>query len=268
MKEQMVADSARNDKGEYNSKVGLALLFELSGGTLTPHMAELVSSDKMTHSRRIQSLIKDIKHEWDSWDSHEGGNPHLLLFDNFYIGFMAPYFSCYQGEDIKRGLEALDIEKEGFVDWHEFKQYLVWAGREYPDVESVNELKDIAFRRGLIPAMWSHIDTIKNSDDPAIVIKRHISSQIKDIQAKSAEDSEVAAGGGDTTSRSITSQNGGLDSRRESLTSDIFKLTQSTTGVNTSDEADPIQSPEDNSQSNTSDGEISSQRPPTRRIPP
>ena len=41
------------------------------------------------------------------------------------------------------------------IDWKEFKLYLTWAGRQYPDIKTMDELLDIAFRKGLIPAMQS-----------------------------------------------------------------------------------------------------------------
>ena len=78
----------------------------------------------------------------------------MLAFDSFYNGFMAPYFSCYRCSDTIEGLRALDMDADGQVDWTEFKLYLQWALRQYPDdINNVEDLIDIAFRKGLIPAM-------------------------------------------------------------------------------------------------------------------
>ena len=84
-----------------------------------------------------------------------------LTFDNFYIGFMAPYFGCYRCADSQLGLKALDMDNDGMIDWTEFKFYLVWAGRQYPNVKASNQLLDKAFRFGLIPAMKDECDKIR-----------------------------------------------------------------------------------------------------------
>lgn len=51
----------------------------------------------------------------------------------------------------------MDMDQDGMIDWHEFKFYLLWAGRQYPDVRTNQELLDKAFKYGLIPAMTEEI---------------------------------------------------------------------------------------------------------------
>ena len=45
------------------------------------------------------------------------------------------------------------MDADGKVDWNEFALYLKWAGRQYPQTQTAEELLSIAFRKGLVPAM-------------------------------------------------------------------------------------------------------------------
>ena len=92
MKEQILKNAVENRKEEYNSKVGLALLFDQAGGKMTPDMVEAVESDMKT-SAYVDTLIEEIKAEWDEWDGSYGERDNKLSFNHFYNGFMAPYFA-------------------------------------------------------------------------------------------------------------------------------------------------------------------------------
>lgn len=153
MLEVMLEDLHANRKEEYMSKVGLAVLFDRSGGKLTSTIAEAIAEDKpkMAHA---QTLLAEIRKMWDEWDlKEEKQNDDELDFDSFYNGFMAPYFGCYRCDTTKRALKAIDMDEDGQVDWNEFALYLKWAIREYPQTKNAEELLSIAFRKGLIPAM-------------------------------------------------------------------------------------------------------------------
>ena len=80
-----------------------------------------------------------------------------LEFDSFYNGFMSPYFGCFRCEDTKKGLQAIDMDNDGYVDWSEFLVYLKWALHEYPGITDVDELLSTTFQKGLIPAMQDEI---------------------------------------------------------------------------------------------------------------
>jgi len=160
MKDEMLKIAKEGRKEEYNSVVGLAMLFDQAGGNMTEDMATKVA-EGTRNSKYIESLIEEIKKEWDQWDNSDGRRDNKLSFNDFYNGFMAPYFGCYRCEDSQLGLKTLDLDDDGGVDWSEFKYFLVWAGREYPRVESAQELLDIAFRDGLIPAMKDEADKLK-----------------------------------------------------------------------------------------------------------
>ena len=53
----------------------------------------------------------------------------------------------------RSALKAIDMDQDGTVDWNEFAVYLKWAGNQYPDTKTSEDLLDIAFRQGLLPAM-------------------------------------------------------------------------------------------------------------------
>ena len=47
----------------------------------------------------------------------------------------------------------MGMDDDGMVDWGEFELYLKWAGRQYPDTVTSEDLLDVAFRYGLMPAI-------------------------------------------------------------------------------------------------------------------
>ncbi|WAR25885.1 hypothetical protein MAR_011589 [Mya arenaria] len=155
MKEVMLADLRSGRKEEYMSKVGLAILFDRSGGKVTAAMRDAIESDTLL-TPHAQNLLTEIRKRWDEWDLKEDEKDrgdNMLQFDSFYNAFMAPYFSCYRCNDTRKGLQCLDMDSDGQVDWSEFLVYLKWALHQYPDVRDSSELIDVAFRKGLIPAM-------------------------------------------------------------------------------------------------------------------
>ena len=135
------------------SKVGLALLFDRAGGKLTKEMADVISATQVKNQYH-RCLIAEVRKLWDTWDLlDKEQDDERLQFDSFYHGFMAPYFGCYRCQSTKQALQALDMDANGYVDWKEFLVYIKWALHEYPDIETVDELLDITFQKGLIPAM-------------------------------------------------------------------------------------------------------------------
>ena len=153
---KMLEDLHHDRKEEYMSAVGLALLFDRSGGKLTNKMCEIIAQEepKRVHA---QELIAEIRTMWDEWDLRDGQKDDRLEFDAFYNGFMAPYFGCYRCDETKRALKAIDMDADGTVDWEEFALYLKWAIRQYPETKTAEELLSIAFRKGLIPAMQDEV---------------------------------------------------------------------------------------------------------------
>lgn len=153
MKALMIEDLKQNRKEEYTSHVGLAILFDRAGGKLTSEMSDAIESVKVK-SAVHQQLLKDVRAIWDEWDTCEWvSNDDCLEFHSFYNGFMSPFFGCYECEDTKKGLQAIDMDKDNRVDWKEFAVYLKWALRQYPDIANTDDLLTTAFTKGLIPSM-------------------------------------------------------------------------------------------------------------------
>jgi len=153
MKTVMLEDLNANRKEEYMSEAGLIMLFDRAGGKLTAKMRDVVEKMEL-NSQHEKDLIADVRAIWDTWDLRdEVQGDDCLQFDTFYNGFMAPYFGCFKCEDTRRGLQAIDMDNDGLVDWAEFLVYLKWAVHQYPDIKDADELLSVAFRKGLIPAM-------------------------------------------------------------------------------------------------------------------
>ena len=101
----------------------------------------------------MQGLIAEIRQRWDEWDLRDGQKDDALDFNSFYNGFMASHFGCYRCDETKKALQAIDMDQDNTVDWNEFAVYLKWAGHEYPQTQTAEQLLNIAFREGLIPSM-------------------------------------------------------------------------------------------------------------------
>lgn len=139
------------------STVGLAMLFDRAGGAITVTMRDAISKEEVVRPH-AQNMIAEIRRKWDEWDLKDDvQGDDMLEYDSFYNGFMAPYFSCYRCSETKKALQAIDMDTDGKVDWDEFLVYIKWAIHEYPDVQNADELLDIAFRKGLIPAMQDEL---------------------------------------------------------------------------------------------------------------
>ena len=156
MKLQILEDLHAGRKEEYMSRVGIAVLFDRSGGSLTKEMAQEIANVKVNDINH-KKILDEIRSEWDAWNRWEeeklGDSNDALLFDSFYHGFMATYIGCYRCEDTKKAFRALDMDSDGMIEWNEFMVYIKWALNEYPRVETADEVLQIAFEKGIIPAM-------------------------------------------------------------------------------------------------------------------
>ena len=166
MRKKILENAKEGRKEEYNSSVGLAILFNLSGGKMTPAIAAIVDKG-LKNAKHIDKLIEEIKVKWDIWDGRDDDIDDKLTYDNFYFGFMSSFISCARGREIQIGLRVLDMDGDGMIDWAEFKFYLVWAGRQYPEVMTTYNLLDKAFRYGLLPAMKEEFDKIREGKTTA-----------------------------------------------------------------------------------------------------
>ena len=135
------------------SPVGLAVLFDRAGGSMTEAMRDVIEKMEL-EGPHAESLIAQIREIWDTWDlKDEVQGDDQLEYDSFYNGFMAPFFACYRCSDTKKALEALDMNADNQIDWSEFMVYLKWALCQYPNIKDTDELLDVTFRKGIIPAM-------------------------------------------------------------------------------------------------------------------
>ena len=157
MKETMLQDLRHGRKEEYMSRVGLAILFDRSGGKLTEAMSDEIAKVELKREHH-KVLIDEIRKEWDEWDRRdEIKGDDCLEFDNFYHGFLAPYFSCYRCTVTKKAFQAIDMDSDGLVDWKEFCLYLKWALNQYPETATADELLTITFEKGIIPAIHDEV---------------------------------------------------------------------------------------------------------------
>ena len=157
MKKLMLADLAANRKEECMSAAGIALLFDRAGGKLTAKMADVIE-DMKVNSVHAENLIEEVRTVWNTWDIEDDKEADdYLKFESFYNGFMAPYFGCFKCNDTMKALQAINMDKDGYIDWNEFLVYLKWAMREYPRIKDFDELLSVAFRKGVIPAMRDEI---------------------------------------------------------------------------------------------------------------
>ena len=147
MKETILRDLMQNEKLEYMTKVGIALLFKRSGGNLTVKMIDEI--EKAEVSVHAQHLINEVRKTWDVWDIKDNKEvKDHLTFRSFHIGFMTPYFPNFESSGTQEALKEIDLLKNGYIDWNEFLVYLKWAMDEYPGIEDVDELLSVAFRKG------------------------------------------------------------------------------------------------------------------------
>lgn len=159
MKRVMIEDLRDNRKEEYMSAMGLAVLYDRAGGAITEKMRDVIAKVEVNHLHH-QELVKEVRKIWDTWDLQEATElqgDNCLEFDSFYNGFMAPYFGCFRCEDTRKGLQAIDMDKDGHIEWDEFLLYLKWALQQYPDIKDTEELLSITFRKGIIPAMQDEV---------------------------------------------------------------------------------------------------------------
>ena len=159
MKKVMIDDLHNNRKEEYMSKVGLAVLFDRAGGSMTDTMRDIIDKVEVHHLSH-KKLLEDVRKMWDTWDLREASDlqgDNCLEFDSFYNGFMAPYFGCFRCDDTRKCLRAIDMDSDGRIDWSEFSLYLKWALHQYPDIKDADELLSITFRKGIIPAIHDEI---------------------------------------------------------------------------------------------------------------
>merc|ERR1712055_518001 len=67
MKELMLDDLRHGRKEEYMSLVGLALLFDRAGGSLTVAMRDAIANMEQNRPHAVH-LMEEVRAMWDEWD--------------------------------------------------------------------------------------------------------------------------------------------------------------------------------------------------------
>ena len=139
MKEKMHKDLRNKRKEEYQSEVGIAILFERAGGKLTQAIRNVIAEVEVKHPHQ-KAIINDVWNRWELADHRQKDD--CLQFDQ---QFMAPHFGCYRSVDTTQAFKAIDVDSNRLMDWNEFIVYVKWVLNEYPEVETADEVMAIAF---------------------------------------------------------------------------------------------------------------------------
>ena len=112
-------------------------------------------------------ILKEVRKIWDHYDMREDGHrDDHLHFDAFYDGFMAPHFGCYRCDDARKALSCIDMDKDGKVDWNEFKVCSIVASLESLVQEAGNKKSENGTRALL--AQLDPLLTSSNSVNPRL----------------------------------------------------------------------------------------------------
>ena len=152
MKAKMHDDLINNRKEEYMTPVGLALLFDRTGGHITPAMRDVITEWEI-ETPQAKMLIHQLREKWDGChDSKEEFEVDELDYRTFYDCFMNSFFTSVNYMDRRKAVRIIDIERGGKICWNSFLVYIKWAIIEYPNICTLNELLSVTFKQGIIPA--------------------------------------------------------------------------------------------------------------------
>ena len=168
MKKKIVQDLVDNRKEEYMSPVGSALLFNRCGGHLNVTMRDVIDNWKVntSHWKELRSQLRGIWNELDgSKESNQQGDD-AVEFETFFNRFLQPYYPNIRCKGVREAFKALDMDKNGKVEWSEWMVYVKWAIYEYPEIIDLDELLSVAFKKGLFMAMQDEILTPMIDDSP------------------------------------------------------------------------------------------------------
>ena len=153
MKAKMYEDLINNRKEEYMTPVGLALLFDRTGGHITPAMRDVIAECKQT-TPQAKMLIAQLRDKWDTYNTRkEELGADKLDYRTFYSCFMKSYFTSLSYSDAQKAMNTLDMDMDGEIDWNEFLVYVKWAINQYPSICDLTELLSVTFKQGIISAI-------------------------------------------------------------------------------------------------------------------
>ena len=151
MKAKMYEDLINNRKEEYMTPVGLALLFDRTGGHITPAMRDVITEWDL-ETPQAKMLIALLRDKWDACNSEGGLGADKIDYRTFYNHFMKSFSTTLNNMERRKAVKIIDIEKDGMIYWNNFLVYIKWAIIEYPDICDLNQLLSVTFKQGIIPA--------------------------------------------------------------------------------------------------------------------
>jgi hypothetical protein len=149
------SDLEANRKEEYNSIVGLASLYERSGGKLTRAMRKAIAADTEMEE---DPLVVKLHNYCLEWRSCRRANEKQITYIQFYDGFLAKYVGCFSCPLTRNAFEILDLDNNGFISWEELVFRAKWCIKEFPglctDIESSIR---VLFEKYLIPEITTNL---------------------------------------------------------------------------------------------------------------
>lgn len=143
-------------KEEYQSPMGIAILFYRSGGKLTEKFSQAISKIAICNAHHLR-LMSEIRKVWDFWDSQEDVKKNgKLCYDSFYHAFLSPYFGSASSDDTASAMRSIDMNEDGSISWDEFLVFIKWVLSQYPGTADFEELVKIAIQKAVIPGIKSH----------------------------------------------------------------------------------------------------------------
>jgi hypothetical protein len=144
-----------NIEQEHTSPVGLAILWDSAFGSFTPEMKE-VMDDQDKHIEEQGKLLGEAENVFRYYIQEEESNESALDFSSFYAAYLQPYFGCFTCPPTRFVIDAIDLDKNGRVQWKEWRCWCLWALRQYPsEITNVADLHEIVLRQVIIPQSLS-----------------------------------------------------------------------------------------------------------------
>jgi hypothetical protein len=143
--------------------VGLAILWDLTFGCFTPEMKE-VMDDQDKHLEEQMKLLGEAETVFRDYIQEEDSKEPALDFSSFYAAYLQPYFGCFTCPRTRFVIDAIDLDKNGRVQWKEWRCWCLWALRQYPsEITNVDDLHEVVLRQAILPLSLSQEKT-KNND--------------------------------------------------------------------------------------------------------
>ena len=140
-----------NMKLEHTSPVGFAILWESALGSFTPKMRKVVD-DQDEHLEKQDKLLREAETVFKHYLQEEDSKGLALDFSCFYAAYLQPYIGCFACPRTRFVIDAIVLDKDGNVQWDEWRFWCLWALREYPsEITNVDDLYNVVLRQAILP---------------------------------------------------------------------------------------------------------------------